>query len=236
MYRIEEQPDSLEFMPMSWYGYSDSNIMKTVVDTLVLPQIKSGLARRFLGFNEPDHPGQASMEVAEALDRWPVLETLGVPLVSPSCAWPEREWMEQFMGNATERCLRVDYLGVHWYGRANFTVFAKYMEDLYEKYQLPMLITEFAPADYSAKRMTENPFSPAEVLEFMKEALPWLEQQDYITGYAWFSFTPTNPAGWSSSLFDTDGNLTAIGRFYKSVTNDNIYGDQSIEPDYVSYW
>jgi hypothetical protein len=66
----------------------------------------------------------------------------------------------------------------------------------------------------------------------MKEALPWLERIPWIEGYAWFSFEPTSCKGYTSSLFDVNGNLTASGRFYKSVQSDNIDGDQTIERIY----
>ena len=55
-----------------------------------------------------------------------------------------------------------------------------------------------------------------------------MEQQNWIAGYAWFSFETNDPNGSSSALFDGDGNLTASGRFYQSVTNENPDGNQSI--------
>jgi Glycosyl hydrolase catalytic core len=73
-------------------------------------------------------------------------------------------------------------------------------------------------------------FSCSQVLAFMKQVVPWLEQSDFVAGYAWFSFMPSVPAGTTSSLFrDATGDeLTPLGRFYASVTSQNILGDQSI--------
>jgi Glycosyl hydrolase catalytic core len=242
LYRIDDQPDNIEFIPMSWGGYDTSITLNKHINTLVIPTIVNGTGtgtgtgpQRFLGFNEPDHP-QSSMTVYEALDRWPILESLNIPLVSPSCAHPDGIWMEEFMGNATEKCLKIDYLGVHWYGKANVTRFKNDMIGLYNKFHLPIVITEFSPARFEAKRNKQNPNSPSDVLSFMKAVLPWLEQQSFIVAYAWFSFLPDNPTGWSSSLYDAYGNMTAIGRYYKSVRSDNIYGDQSIQPDNVTSW
>ncbi len=65
----------------------------------------------------------------------------------------------------------------------------------------------------------------------MKEVLPWMEQQDWIAGYAWFPFSVDSPQGTSSALFDQNGKLTACGRYYTSVTPEHPYGDQSIKPD-----
>jgi hypothetical protein len=55
-----------------------------------------------------------------------------------------------------------------------------------------------------------------------------MESQNWIAGYAWFSFGENEAVGTSSALFDLKGNLTTLGRFYQSVTNENPYGDQGI--------
>jgi Glycosyl hydrolase catalytic core len=64
----------------------------------------------------------------------------------------------------------------------------------------------------------------------MKQVVPWLEQSEFVAGYAWFSFMPSVPAGSTSSLFrdETSDELTPLGQFYASVTTQNIKGDQSI--------
>jgi hypothetical protein len=61
--------------------------------------------------------------------------------------------------------------------------------------------------------------------------LSCLEKQDWIAGYAWFSFGIDSPEGYSSALFDKEGKLTSCDRFYKSVTPANPMGDQSIKTD-----
>jgi Glycosyl hydrolase catalytic core len=73
-------------------------------------------------------------------------------------------------------------------------------------------------------------FSASQVLSFMKEVLPWLEQSKFVAGYAWFNFLPTSAAGTTSSLYNsmTSLELTALGRFYASVTPNAPMGDQSI--------
>jgi hypothetical protein len=94
----------------------------------------------------------------------------------------------------------------------------------------PLLITEFAIADWDATTLEENRHSANEVLAFMKDVLPWMEEpeQDWIAGYSWFSFDASSPVGTSSALFDDDGALTTLGRYYASVTTENPTGDQSI--------
>jgi Glycosyl hydrolase catalytic core len=84
---------------------------------------------------------------------------------------------------------------------------------------------------FLAKTVQENPISRATVLNFMKQALPWLEAQPWIAGYAWFPFGITQAVGTSSALFNEVGELTAAGRFYASLRAETPQGDQTITPD-----
>lgn len=213
---------------MVWSGTSTGANFKLNLQQHVVPDIKKGLVHRVLGFNEPDAVEQSNMSVFEALARWPALESLNVPLGSPSCSKPDGEWMEEFMAKAKHLCLRIDYIGVHWYKSPNFESFQAYMTKIYNKYQKPLMITEFAVADWSATTIQDNRHSQAEVLEFMKQALPWLERTPWIAGYAWFSFQQSRAVGTSSALFDNQGELTTVGRYYQSVRKDRRKGDQSI--------
>jgi hypothetical protein len=182
------------------------------------------------------------MPYTKALELWPTLEKLGIPLCSPACANPEGlndesvqgipgTWMRDFIKEADKRGYRVDYIGVHWYGGTDAAGFKAKMKRIYEKYgKRPLLITEFAPADWkTGGDIKKHKHKPDAVLAFMKDVLPWMEQQDWITGYSWFSFKIDAPEGTSSALFDEAGNLTACGEFYRSVTPQNPKGDQSIQ-------
>jgi Glycosyl hydrolase catalytic core len=75
-------------------------------------------------------------------------------------------------------------------------------------------------------------FNTQQVLDFMKNVVPWLEQQEFVAGYAWFDYSllPTDAVGTTSALYDgiTSLELTALGRFYASVTTSNPMGNQSI--------
>jgi Glycosyl hydrolase catalytic core len=186
--------------------------------------------RRIIGFNEPDQKEQSNMKVKEAFDSWSRLEETGLPLISPSAAKPLGPWMKKFMIKIEEECRRVDWIGVHWYGPAVFSKFTKQMREIHAKFgRRPLLLTEFAVADHKSELRGYNRYNHSEVLEFMKLAIPWLEEQDWIAGYAWFSFKQSKLKGSSSALFDEDnGQLTALGRFYASVTTKNPMGNQTI--------
>ena len=237
--RLDVQPKNVEFMPMTWGAWGKEGFAKVLLNDVV-PQIRAGKAKRLLGFNEPDKKEQANMPYTEALKYWPMLEDLGIPLCSPACANPLSDvddstqgvrgtWMRDFMREADKRNYRMDYIGVHWYGGASPRSFKERMIQVYEAYdRRPLLISEFAVADWGAKSVKGNTHSQESVLKFMKDVLPWMESQNWIAGYAWFSFEMNEAVGTSSALFDLEGNLTTLGRFYQSVTNENPDGDQGI--------
>ena len=224
--RIAQQPSHIEFIPMVWGG-NNAQTLNEALTTLILPQIQNGTVTRVLGFNEPDSEAQSNMEVSVALERWKQLESLNVPLVSPSCAQPGRDWMTSFMKSVDATCKRVDWVGVHWYG-TNFSAFKNAMIKYHDLYDRPILVTEFALADYTAKTVSENKLSKADTLQFMKDAVYWLETQSWIVGYAWFPFETTHPAGTNSALFQPNGSWTTLGKFYASVRTNRPRGDQSI--------
>jgi hypothetical protein len=208
--RPDLQPDSIDFLPMIWGYWNNSNVLQQNVNNILTYQ----KPKMLLGFNEPDKRDQANMSVEQALRAWPILESANVPLVSPSCAYPLGSWMRTFMERANELQYRVDIVGVHFYGGPNPRAFQGLLTSIYETYQKPILVTEFAPADWQAQSPEENRYSPQAVLDFMKAVLPWMESQDWIVGYAWFSFDITRKVGTSSALFDEGGQLTALGTYY----------------------
>ena len=221
-----------EFIPMTWSGRSIERLEHALKEE-VKPMVRRKKVKRLLGFNEPDGKEQANMSVEQALAAWPSLEKLKIPLCSPSAIHPDREWMKNFMAGAEEKGYRVDYIGVHSYGGTSAENFKAKLKRTYEMYGgRPLLITEFAPADWNTKGdFSKNRMTTAKVLAFAKEVLPWMEEQDWIAGYAWFSFGIDSPVGYTSSLFYADGSLTALGRYYASITSKNPKGDQSIKPD-----
>jgi hypothetical protein len=220
---VHEQPPNIEFIPMVWGGWTMGQELDEELQTVV-----DWGAKRIMGFNEPDKVDQANMDLELALQIWPQLEATGLPLVSPSCAHPERSWMKDFMTAARENCHRIDYVGVHWYDSPWLEPFQKQLIEWYALWGKPLIVSEFAPADWTSTNPQDIAYSKEQMLEFMKQALPWMEEQDWISGYAWFSFKPDSPVGANSALFDESGELTTLGRFYASVSPENPYGDQSI--------
>ena len=241
--RVEDQPANLEFIPQVWGGAKSDELMLERLKQQIQPQIEAGLCKRILAFNEPDKKEQSNMTVERCLHFWPLLEQLGVPICSPSCENPlgcdnaedcnqgvHGHWMTDFMNQLEEKDYRCDYLGAHWYGGPSFDAFKNFMRKVYDSQggKYPLLITEFAVADWKAmnKSCADNRYTQKQVLEFMKKALPWIEQQEWIVGYAWFPFDAECSQGTCSALFTKQGNMTALGRFYASVSKEEPNGNQ----------
>ena len=192
---------------MVW-GYYPKSFSQTL-ETMAAQKPKFLLA-----FNEPDSKNQSNVPVAKAIEAWSEIQKLDIPLISPSCVHADKEWMQNFMEQVDEKGLRVDAIGVHDYGGGNAAALQAKLRRIHQMYRRPLLITEFAVADWKAKQVSENRHSPKKVLTFLQQMLPWLEAQDWIIGYCWFSFRPTSAAGCSSALFDEAGNLTELGECY----------------------
>jgi hypothetical protein len=202
------QPSNIDFLPMI-YGYYGEDMFEQQ-----LQDIKHQNPRLVPSFNEPDHADQSNLSVRLALEVWPRFESLGIPIVSPSCANPLGDWMKFFMDQTTSLGYRVDAIGVHSYSGIDIQAFQSRLQTIHELYKRPLILTEFAVADWNASTPEENHYDSSQVLDFMKATLPWIEAQDWIIGFAWFSFSIDSPVGTCSALFDDDGNLTACGKFY----------------------
>ncbi|MDG4792990.1 sigma-70 family RNA polymerase sigma factor [Micromonospora sp. WMMD1082] len=204
-------PRGAEFVPMIWGADS--------VTAGNLRQARQN-GRYLLGFNEPDLAGQAEMTVERALDLWPQLEATGLPLGSPAVAWGgdrPGEWLDRFMTGVRERGYRVDFIALHWYGGDFRTANAvdqlrSYLQAVYDRYRLPIWLTEFALIDFSNGVRFPSQAQQAAFLTAatrMLGGLPWLHR------YAWFGLPATDKD--QTGLFRTGSEATAIGRAFRAA-------------------
>lgn len=203
-------PQNCEFVSMFWGA---ANVTSSNISAV--QQLKAqGKVKYILGFNEPNRPDQSNMTVSQALALWPQLESIGLPLGSPAADWPTRQWIYDFLDSCIAEKKRVDFICVHMYVGTDDNGFVQTLQDLYNKYHLPIWITEFATADWSAATTSANAYPPDQVLAFMQRLLPRLESLSFVQRYSWFSGDPKSPPLWSSALIDANGNLTTLGSWY----------------------
>ena len=209
----EEIPENVEYVPMFW---GTGGVTSEEIDR-IKQLVADGKVKYVLGFNEPDGVHQSNVSVDEAIALWPMLEEIGVPLVSPAVVGDSstNPWMVEFMQRADELGLRIDYIGFHSYPGPNVGNFMNRLRNTYEAYNRPIWITEFAVADWKATTDENNKYSEAQVLEFMKEVLPALDEIEWIARYVWFDDANHSRSALAPSrLFDVDNNLTPLGQFY----------------------
>lgn len=130
----EDRPKNVEFVPMFWGKWFRDEDIDYLLKLKNQNQIKF-----VLGFNEPNSTNPSNMTVVdEAIELWPKLETIGLPLGSPATVNPENKWMIDFMQKADEIGLRVDFICIHHYGEKSVQRLIKKLHRVHEKYNRPI--------------------------------------------------------------------------------------------------
>jgi hypothetical protein len=206
-------PSGVSYVPMIWGAAS--------VTDASMAQVR-GEGKILLGFNEPDMASQANMTPAHALALWPKLQatgmTLGSPAVATGAATPGG-WLDQFMTGANQDGYRVDFITVHWYGgdfRTGPAVqeLQSYLQAIYDRYHLPIWLTEFALTSYSGGTATFP--TEAQQAAFLTAATTMLDGLSYLQRYAWFAL-PTSSGSGTTGLFDPGPSATQVGRAFESA-------------------
>ncbi|MET8830008.1 glycosyl hydrolase [Streptomyces sp. NPDC004610] len=179
------RPEGVEFVPMIWGAGS-------VTDAELNAARQEGTT--LLGFNEPDHGGQANMTPEQALDLWPRLQSTGLRLGAPAVAANADVaggWLDRFMTGAQQRGLKVDFIPVHWYG-SDFGPDAvnhlrDYLQRVHDRYQKPIWLTEYGLIDWSSGT-ARLPGAP-EQAAFVTSSTQMLEGLGFLERYAWFTLS-----------------------------------------------
>jgi len=168
-----------------------------------------------LFLNEPDGLTQSNISVDEALKMYPVVRKHAELVVSPATVNATEPWMREFESKVALVGEQPDFVAVHWYGGPNATRLLEFLEEVHKLYGKPIWITEFAVADWEAKRTGgPNRFTQDQIAKFMKKIIPALEDLTYVKRYAWFTYRKESIQGSTSALFEPDGKLNKLGRLY----------------------
>jgi len=160
-----------------------------------------------LGFNEPDNAKQSNIRVQEALAVWPQLVSQAKRLGSPAVAGNpvSGDWLPAFM----KADPKVDFVTLHWYKGADAHKFMKDVQALCNAYQKPVWVTEFAPQTAAQSRASPNKYTQAQVNQFIKESVRWMNETPCVERFAWHDAKTG-----TSALWDRSGNLTPTGKAY----------------------
>ncbi|TVY85504.1 Alkali-sensitive linkage protein [Lachnellula suecica] len=166
-----------------------------------------------LSFNEPDgccwSCGNSCMNVSSAVSaykQWVQPLAGKVKLGAPAVTNGVGEgvgisYMSYFMGNCTG--CQVDFIPIHWYGSVlDPGSFEAYVQSFYTKFNKPIWITEFGTTSGT----------DAQIVAFLKQALPWLDSQSYVQRYAYFMDSNTG----APYLLNPNNTMNDIGVEYNS--------------------
>lgn len=213
--------DSFTFNPMQW-GNGTNNFAhlgtgQGPIDRNLVDLQSNAKPMHMLGYNEPDHTDQGNVLVADAIARWPRIESMQVPLVGPCPADPNSVWQDDFYAQANALGYRRDYTPVHSYGTPSSTSLINNLQSIYNTYGRPIWLTEFSFISWSGAGSWTDADNFNALAEFMwrAESLSWLKR------YSLFCFNESNTTSGSdtaahprSNAIRADGSLTAFGQLY----------------------
>lgn len=235
--KTENEYIDAEFVPMVWGRW---HVTQENLD-YIKENYESGKFTHLLTFNEPDLPDQANMSVDEALSYWEQLEEIGIPLSSPVVSWYNRKednpnagnpWLDEFMEKAEERGLRVDFIAVHSYQPFYLDGMVESFKTdtldlLYEKYGLPIWVTEFGAIDTIAREQGRGELTKGcteeSAVKFIREACAMLEGCEYVERYSWFVDNMKDRGddrpfeAVYTALFNDDDTIAKTGEAYAAV-------------------
>jgi hypothetical protein len=205
--------DAAEFVPMIWGPDS--------VNGEQLDRAKAS-GSTLLGFNEPDFGSQSNMSVEQALELWPQLQATGLRLGSPAVAVDAAEpggWLDRFLSGARDRGYRVDFVAIHWYGAdfgdAAVDQLQGYVQSVYDRYQLPIWLTEYALIKFGDGGSTYP--TDAQQAAFVAGSTEMLESLPYVERYAWFALPTPTEGGQGTGLYRNDATPTPAGAAFRAA-------------------
>jgi len=203
----------LKFTPMVWGA----------PDLKKLDHIAPG-ATELLAFNEPDGAQQSNVSVQQAIALWPQLKAkavaMGARLGSVATAQNPLAPNSYFdeLWNALNPLDRPDFICLHWYAPPNSSHFLTWLDDIWEKYQKPIWVTEMCVADWKASATNPERFTTEQIQEFMDEVVAGMNQRNYVERFSWKTRPTTDVNMGNGALIALDGTLTPLGEHYAALT------------------
>ena len=208
MWKPEGLPLSLDYVPQVRLG-SQAQQIDQMLGPLNGPT-------HFIGFNEPEMASESKMDVSVAVALWkeyvkPAKDKYHFLLGSPaiSSAPVGKQWLQNFF-KELEGSDSVDFVVVHWYG-TDVKALESFILDMYAAFEKPLWLNEFACSHLS----TSERATAVEVEEFLKQALPFLDNCPHVERYAFFG-AKTDVGAWvgEANNCSSNGTLTDVGRLY----------------------
>jgi hypothetical protein len=210
--------DYIEYVPMAWGAHFDQ---QTLINYLLAhPRVKF-----ILGFNEPNFKGQSNLTPSQAAAAWPALQAIAdrfnLTIVGPAINF-------SFVGGAvvengveyTDPVKWYEHIAIHGY--FNEPGYLPWMIGLFDKFKKPVWVTEF----------NQSPSASVDAAaQYMRAAVPLLENDPRVFRYAWFLARGGHAA---TDLFAGQaGVLTDLGNVYATLPAADVSGTPG--PDGYAY-
>lgn len=206
----------LQALDVAWY-YNWGSETKLKTGAVFVPMIFSEKhlgdhikGDTVLGFNEPDNAKQSNLSAKSALAHWNTVAAKAKNVGTPAMAGNplHSEWLADFFKAKP----KTDFITVHWYKGADAKHFIRDLDEIHAKYGKPVWVTEFAPQTAASSEKEPGKFTQAQVAQFIRETIRWMEATPWVQRYAWHD----SRVG-TSALFDAGGTLTETGTIYAAT-------------------
>ncbi|MEY3897167.1 MAG: hypothetical protein RLZZ214_2688, partial [Verrucomicrobiota bacterium] len=198
-------PAGSVFHPMQWGNYNWTYNTTAASTWKLYPTWRAASEPlQLMGFNEPDGWSQSgnSLDTAntseadfsltrsmeKAVELWPRLQAMDLPLVSPAPASMNNGWLADFYTRANALGYRVDYTALHNYpgpGGGSSDGLVNSLLSGYNTWGRPVWLTEFSFVDWgkTSSWTEEDCYNTLAEFIWRAESLTWLRK------YALFVFT-----------------------------------------------
>ncbi|TFK29304.1 hypothetical protein FA15DRAFT_397075 [Coprinopsis marcescibilis] len=196
---------NIEFVPMLWGPNQVGEFQQYV---------RAGYASHVLGFNEPDHNGQAHLDPGYAASLYAQhitpLASQGYRLGSPATTnGPDGiAWMHSFM-NACGNC-QISFMAAHWYG-TRLEDLQAHLNMYHDTFGRPVWLTEYACQNFGGGAQCSND----QIWDFMRRSSEWMDNTSWIEKYSWFgALHNMNNVNYGNQILGGDGQPNALGWEY----------------------
>lgn len=199
-----------EYVPMQWglfWPSFDSNVesLKTKPDIT-----------HFLAFNEPDGVEQANMTMDQILNSWPKLMLTGLRLGSP--AFVRTDSLYKFMDKALAKGYRVDFMCLHSYEKRTGDNYVNTIyKPLWDKYQIPIWVTEF---NYGASWNVTANENMLTLYNGQKDFVNKMNAAPFVERYALFA--------WSNPLNKVDTLCYSFEKYLSTTPSKTVLSPRGI--------
>jgi len=154
-------------------------------------------------------------------------------------------WLDNFLiqvSQLTPKTKFPDFITVHWYGPPKASSFLNYLQNIYNKYKLPIWVTEYSVADWNAtfdtttnktthsgsldwSYPTEENISSNATAEFMRETVTEMNNMTFVERYSWKE----------RFLLSPPGTVATTNNSVEGADNPDVMGQSSLFKSYEHF-